>query len=98
MRLNVVEDASDGDRIAKIEVQLSQLVEQKNDRRRQYGCHKCKKDGTGKTCDHCFRCGAADHRYSSCPVSDKRERVKVRSDNKNGNGSLNSNRSSAGDS
>jgi hypothetical protein len=97
VRLNVVEDVSDGDRIAKIEVQLSQLVGQRNDRRRQYGCQKCKKDGTGKTCDHCFRCGAADHRYSSCPVPDKRDGIKDRSDSKNNN-SLNSNRSSAGDS
>ena len=81
VRLNVVEDVSDRDRIAKFEAQLSQLVGQRNDRRRQYGCQKCKKDGTGKTCDYCFRCGAADHRYSLCTVADKRDGIKDRSNN-----------------
>ena len=97
VQVNAVEnDDAAADRIAKLELRLNQLVERKDNRRRQYGCQKCKKDGVGKTCDHCFRCGAADHRYSSCPVPDHRQ--EKRDKNNNENDSSNSNRSSARDS
>lgn len=30
------------------------------------GCRKCQEDGTGSSCDHCFRCGSSDHFARGC--------------------------------
>ena len=30
------------------------------------GCRKCQEDGTGPSCDHCFKCGSSDHFARGC--------------------------------
>jgi hypothetical protein len=34
---------------------------------RRYGCEHCKKQGKGNSCQHCFFCGAGDHKVGVCP-------------------------------
>ena len=37
-------------------------------RRRARGCRQCKADGIGDQCNHCYKCGSADHFARGCRV------------------------------
>ena len=57
-------------KIAKLEAELKVLREANKNRggrkMRIYGCKKCKAEGKGRTCSHCFRCGEGSHKVEAC--------------------------------
>ena len=91
-QLNVMQQqqpqaTGDSEQLARLQASINKLAN--SSKYRQYGCAACKKAGKGKTCSHCFICGASDHRVVDCPKHKKNEKQ---------DDTLNSNRSPAGDS
>ena len=78
--------------LAQLQASLNKLV---HGNHRQYGCKEFKKAGKGKTCSHCFVCGAGDHKVVDCPR--KKENKESKDDKDEKDKPLNSNRSPTGD-
>ena len=54
--------------IDELKGEISELKARGGYAAKQYGCGACKKDGTAKMCNHCFRCGETTHQMRDCPA------------------------------
>ena len=56
-------------KIQQLEAEMCELKAKENSGRRlEYGCEDCKRNGTGRSCNHCFRCGDTAHKRADCPI------------------------------
>ena len=54
--------------VAEIRADVKGLRNTGGGRRTEFGCEACCLAGKGRSCTHCFHCGAGDHRYVACPA------------------------------
>ena len=76
LRTTSKEDEKDK-KIAKLEAELKVLREANKNKGRKtriYGCKKCKAEGKGRTCTHCFRCGEGSHKVEACTKPKEEEK------------------------
>ena len=46
--------------------------------RKRIGCPNCAKEGKGKECSHCYRCGETGHLKMNCKLQDQENRMRSR--------------------
>ena len=46
--------------------------------RKCIGCPNCVKEGKGKECSHCYRCGETGHLKMNCKLQDQENRMRSR--------------------